>query len=409
MYGTARTALQTFDDGERQITEWANRLDLFGNLQLTGTERLLIGIRPLDEEGEFSGYQLGEPLLEGLVDPADAGMVARRLLESLSRPIIVEGHELRVMASIGIAITPDDGADADALLRNADSAMYHAKQLGRANFQFYRKSLNAHALDRLELENRLRQAIQADELHVKFQPKFDIRTGRITGCEVLSRWNDAQRGPVPPEEFIPLAESVGLIGELSDTVLRKGCLAAREWQRNGRPEFSLAVNFSPRQIQDPETVARIETVLRETGFDPSLMEFEITESALIQNEERALAVLQELRRWGSRISLDDFGTGHSPLTNLKRYPIQALKIDRSFVCGIGISEKDEAITAAILAMAHSMNMRVVAEGIETDEQLRFLSEHHCDEIQGFIVSEALSAEAFSDFLEDYEHRSPGGR
>jgi diguanylate cyclase (GGDEF)-like protein len=343
-------------------------------------------------------------MLEGLTDPSDAGMVARRLLESLSIPVDVEGHELRVMASIGIALTPDDGQNADSLLRNADLAMYHAKKLGRANFQFYRKALNSDALERLELEASLCHAIENDELDVHFQPKLDPTSGRITGCEALSRWNHPERGEILPEVFIPLAESCGLIAALGNNMLLKACKAVAGWQKLGRPDFTLAVNLSARQIQDPEIVGKIEKVFEETDFDPRFIEFEITESALIHNEEQVRAVLESFRGWGSRICLDDFGTCHSPLTNLKRYPIEVLKIDRSFVAGIGVSKKDEAITSAILAMAHSLDMRVVAEGIETEEQLDFLIEHHCEEIQGFIVSEPLSAEAFEAFLETREQQ-----
>ena len=341
-------------------------------------------------------------LLEGLSDPSDAGMVARRVLSSLSSPVHVEGHEIRITASIGIAICPHDGEDADSLLRNADSAMYHAKETGRANFQFYRKALNSHALERLELEASLCRAIEDDELLVHFQPKLDIESGRIIGCEALARWRDSSRGQIAPADFIPLAESSGLISNLGDTVLRQACRAAKAWQDEGRPEFSLAVNVSPGQIKDPRFVERVQGVLDETGFDPALLELEITESSLIHNEARALAVIQEIRRWGTRISLDDFGTGYSSLMHLKRYPVQSLKIDQSFIAGIGNSAEDEAIIAAILSMARSLGMRIVAEGIESAGQLRFLTNLKCDEIQGFLLSEPLDLASFGDFLASYE-------
>jgi len=341
-------------------------------------------------------------LLEGLADPSDAGMVARRVLSTLSNPVHVEGHEIRVTTSIGIAIWPHDGDDADSLLRNADSAMYHAKESGRANFQFYRKELNSHALERLELEASLCRAIEEDALLVHFQPTLDVATGRITGCEALARWTDPERGIIAPAEFVPLAETSGQISGLGDIVLRKACIGARAWQRWGYPDLRLAVNLSPGQIKDPRLVERIEEVLRETDFDPSMLDVEITESALIQNEDRALAVIQELQRWGSRISLDDFGTGYSSLSNLKRYPVQCLKIDRSFIAGIGSSGEDEAITTAILAMARSLGMRVVAEGIETEEQLQFLVDLNCDEIQGFLISKPLSGADFEAFLASYK-------
>ena len=340
-------------------------------------------------------------LLEGLTDSSDAGLVAQRVLDSLSRPMFVEGHEIRVTASIGIAIWPGDGADVEALLRNADSAMYHAKELGRANFQFYRKSLNSHALERMELEANLSRAIENERLLVHFQPKLELATDRVSGCEALARWSDSNRGNVSPSAFIPLAESSGLIAGLGEWVLRQACLGVRMLQQDGHPDLELAVNLSPGQIMDERLVETIEEVLDETGFDPGLLEFEITESALIHDEARTLLVLEELRRRGCRISLDDFGTGYSSLSNLKLFPIQTLKIDQSFVAGIGRSREDEAITAAILAMAQNLGIRVVAEGIETEEQLEFLKERKCDEIQGFLVSRPLALDRVGSFLEDY--------
>jgi len=346
-------------------------------------------------------------LLEGLADPSDAGMVAERVLESLSRPGWVEGHEIRITASIGIAIWPHDGTDVEGLLRNADSAMYHAKELGRANFQYYRKELNSHALERLELEATLSRAIQQDALLVHFQPKLSLASGRITGCEALARWSDSLRGSVAPSSFVPLAESSGLIWGLGETVLRQACIGVQEWHRNGHPELRLAVNLSPAQIKDERLLDTIDEVLRITEYDPNLLEFEVTESALIHDEARTLAVLLELRGRGCQISLDDFGTGYSSLSSLKRFPVQTLKIDRSFVSGIGKSSADEAITGAILAMAQSLGMRVVAEGIETEEQLEFLAERRCDEVQGFLISAPLAPQDFKLFLDRFhDERKP---
>ena len=337
-------------------------------------------------------------LLDGLNEPSDASRVAQRVLAALSRTMFVEGHEIRTTASIGIAVFPHDGNDVESLLRNADSAMYHAKELGRANFQFYRKELNSHALERLELEASLSRAIQHDSLFVHFQPKMDIGTRRITGCEALARWWDSRTGSVSPSAFVPLAESSGLISGLGESVLRKACSAARAWQR-AHPGFKLAVNLSPGQIKDEHLIDRIAFVLAETDFDPTLLEFEITESALIHDEERCLQVLEQLRERGCQISLDDFGTGYSSLSNLKRYPVQTLKIDQSFVSGIGLSRDDEAITAAILSMARGLGIRVVAEGIETEQQLQFLVERQCDEVQGYLISRPLSAKDFGLFLD----------
>jgi diguanylate cyclase (GGDEF)-like protein/PAS domain S-box-containing protein len=339
-------------------------------------------------------------LLDGLGDPSDAGRVAQRVLGALARPAFVEGHEVRATASIGIAIFPHDGGDVESLLRNADSAMYHAKQLGRENFQFYRREFNAHALERLELEASLSRAIQHDSLFVHFQPKLEVASGRICGCEALARWYDSRTGSVSPSAFVPLAESSGLIAGLGESVLRKACRGARIWQER-HPGLRLAVNLSPGQIKDERLIERIAFVLAETDFDPRLLEFEITESALIQDEARTTAVLEELRGRGCQISLDDFGTGYSSLSNLKRYPVQTLKIDQSFVSGIGLSKGDEAITASILSMAHDLGIRVVAEGIETEEQLQFLVERQCDEIQGYLISRPLSPGDFGKFVDTY--------
>ncbi len=341
-------------------------------------------------------------LLEDLSEPSDAGQVARRVLESVSRPVLVEGREISITASIGIAVFPHDGEDEDALLRNADSAMYHAKERGRANLQFYREAFNAHALERLELESLLRRAIEDDRLLVHYQPKLELATGRITGCEALARWLDPERGFIPPDVFIPLSEATGLICTLGEGVLREACRRAREWQLTGHRDLRLAVNLSPLQLKDEHIVETISRVLRETDFDPHRLELEVTESALINNEERARDVLEELRDLGIQISLDDFGTGFSSLSYLKRFPVHTLKIDRTFISGIGQGIEDEAITAAILSMAKDLGIRVVAEGIETEEQLRFLEERGCDEIQGYLLSPPLAPETFVAFLDEHD-------
>lgn len=337
-------------------------------------------------------------LLEDLRDSSDAGEMSRRILDALARPMIVEGREILVTTSIGIAVWPHDGEDADTLLRNADSAMYHAKELGRAGFQYYRTSLNEHALENLERVSRLRRAIRDGAIEVHFQPKLELATGQITGCEALARWTDPERGPISPVEFIPVAEANGLIGALGEHVLRQACTAARVWQASGHPDLRLAVNLSPGQLRDPSLVENVRRVLEETCFDPHHLELEITETALVQHEGQALAVLQALRSLGIRISLDDFGTGYSSLAYLKRFPVQTLKIDRSFVAGIGEDGEDEAITTAILSMSKDLGLLVVAEGIETELQRAFLARRTCDEIQGYLVSPPLPAGDFERFI-----------
>ena len=344
-------------------------------------------------------------MLEGLNESADAGLVAQRVLDALSRSVYVEGHEIRTTASIGIAIWPHDGKDVDSLLRNADSAMYHAKSLGRANYQYYRESLNSHALERMELEANLSRAIENEQLLVHFQPKLELATRRVSGCEALARWAESDRGFVPPSEFVPLAEASGLISSLGKSILLQACRSARAWHGSGHPELHLAVNLSPGQISEERLLETIDGVLRETGLDPRLLEFEVTESALIHDEAQTLAVLEELRDRGCRISLDDFGTGYSSLSSLKRFPVQTLKIDQTFVRGIGCRSEDEAIISAILSMAQDLGIRVVGEGVETEEQLQFLADRRCDEVQGFLLSRALRASEFAAFIDEYNRRT----
>jgi diguanylate cyclase (GGDEF)-like protein/PAS domain S-box-containing protein len=341
-------------------------------------------------------------LLEDLGHPQDAARVAQRVHEALERPIVVDGREIFVTSSIGIAIWPNDGEDGDRLMRAADSAMYHAKERGRANFQFYREDLNKGALERLELEARLRRGIRDGQVISYYQPKVDLVSGRITGCEALARWRDSERGLVSPAEFIPVAESTGLICELGESVLREACATVHAWKRAGHPDLMLSANLSARQLKDETIVEQIGRALQETGLAASSLELEITESALIHNEERASVVVERLRELGIRISLDDFGTGYSSLRHLKRFPVEALKIDQSFVRGIGRDSEDEAIISAILSIAQNMHLRVVAEGIETEEQLAFLRERRCEEGQGFLLSKPLSADAFTALL--VEHR-----
>jgi diguanylate cyclase (GGDEF)-like protein len=348
-------------------------------------------------------------LLDGIADPQEAGRVALRVSDSLSRPLRVENEELFVTTSIGIAVSPQDGCDAEALLRNADSALHHAKESGRANFQYYSPDLNAHALERLQLEASLRRALEGNELRVHYQPRLELRTGRISGCEVLARWQDPERGSVPPGEFIPLAESTGLIVKLGEWVLGRAMREARGWLEHTPADFKLAINLSPAQLHDDSLVQTICRLLDETGFDASQLELEITESALIRNEARASVTVGRLRDRGIAISLDDFGTGYSSLSYLKRFQVQTLKIDRSFIQGVGVEGQDTAITAAILSMARDLGLRVVAEGVETEQQRCFLAERGCDEIQGLLVSPPLAREAFEAFLQAHSRPTPRSR
>ncbi len=329
-------------------------------------------------------------LLEGLHDAQNLAKVARRILESLARPFHLCGHEVVITCSIGITAWPDDGDSVEVLLRNADTAMYHAKEQGRNNYQFYAQSMNVVALQRLILEGKLRRALEHDEFEVHYQPKVSLSTGAITGLEALLRWRDPELGMVLPGDFIPIAEETGLIAPISDWVARAVCLQLVAWRQRGVPLVPIAVNLSAHQFRSGDLVAKIGAVLRETAVPPQLLEMEITESTLMRDEPRVAAALEELRAQGLRISIDDFGTGYSSLAYLRRLPVDTLKIDRSFVSNIAENADDAALTAAIVSMARALRLRVVAEGVETTAQRDLLRSFGCDEMQGHLVSRAVA-------------------
>jgi len=323
----------------------------------------------------------------------DAAKVARRILDSLSRPFQLSEHEIFISASLGIAIYPADGQDADTIIKNADAAMYCAKDQGRNNFQFYTESMNAAAFERLSLENSLRKALHRGEFCLHYQPQLDTHSGKIVAVEALIRWHHPDLGLVPPGDFIPLAEETGLIVPVGAWVLQAACEQIRQWQKMGLPPLRMTVNISSRQFRQNDLVKNVSHALETSGLDPKCLELELTESAIMHNTDLAISMLRKLKLKGIRIALDDFGTGYSSLSYLKRFPIDVVKIDRSFVRGLNKDADDEAITLAIIAMARSLNLKVVAEGVETKEQLTFLREHNCDLVQGYYYSPAVPAEA----------------
>ncbi len=337
-------------------------------------------------------------LLNPLRNPRDAAVVAKRVLDALSQPFSLDGREVVVSASIGITIAPEDGSDSETLFRNADTAMHHAKQTGRNHFRFYQSSMNEQARRLLELEGALRHAIAHAELDVAYQPKLDVATQRITGFEALVRWNHPSLGVIPPNDFVPIAEQAGLIGPLGELVLRQACAQARSWRDAGLASGRIAVNLSPHQFGTEEIAETVENVLRDTPLPAGLLDLEITESALMENEDTAIATLRRLKTMGIGLSLDDFGTGYSSLSYLRRFPVDAVKIDRSFVRHIGEDQDDQAITATIISMGRSLRLRVVAEGVETEQQLAFLKEHRCDEMQGFLFSPPVKPERATELL-----------
>lgn len=318
--------------------------------------------------------------------------VAEQILSRLARPFVLEGREFFVTASIGIALGPQDGHEPSQLMKNADTAMYHAKERGKNNFQFYQAEMNARALERLELESDLRHALEQREFVLYYQPQFSGDGKRLTGVEALLRWRHPERGLVPPGEFIPVLEELGLVVEVGDWVLREACRQLRAWHQRKMRLPKVSVNISARQFADGQLVQRISGILAESGLPPACLELELTESILMRDVAEAMEILANLKRLGLCIAVDDFGTGYSSLNYLKRFPIDVLKIDRSFVDGLPDGERDAQIARAIIAMSHSLNLAVIAEGVETHAQLDFLREHGCDEVQGFLFGRPMPAD-----------------
>jgi diguanylate cyclase (GGDEF)-like protein/PAS domain S-box-containing protein len=330
-------------------------------------------------------------LLPDISGAQGAGAVAQKILDGLMQPYQINGKELHIGGSIGIALFPHDGEDADTLLKNSDIAMYHAKENGRNNYQFFTAEMNKLAMERHSLGVDLRHALEHNELLPYFQPVIDIPSGKLTSMEVLLRWQHPEQGLIPPSRFIPLAEESGLIVPIGEWVLRQSCLQIRAWQEQGYDVPKLAVNLSARQFRHKTLVADVARILAETGVEGSCLTLEITESMLVENVEETIKTLQQLNALGLEISVDDFGTGYSSLSYLKRYPVNTLKIDRSFVRDITTDPNDAAIIAAIIAMARSLKIQVVAEGVETEEQLAFLTGQGCGCYQGFYFSKPLPA------------------
>jgi EAL domain-containing protein (putative c-di-GMP-specific phosphodiesterase class I) len=330
-------------------------------------------------------------VLEEIEDTSRAATTAQRLLGVLAQPFHVQGHELFVGASIGISVYPDDGADATTLLRNADIAMYRAKDMGRNAFQFFSHEATASSLERLRLENGLRHALEREEFVLHYQPIIDLEQSRIVGMESLVRWNHPELGVVSPATFIPVAEETGLIVAIGDWVLGAACRQARGLHDLGHIDLHVAVNLSARQFRRRDLAQSIADTLAATGLQPSCLELEVTESSVMENPEVAVRTLHALKEMGVHLSIDDFGTGYSSLSQLKRLPIDALKIDQSFVRDIPGDEDDAAIASAIIAMGHRLRLTLIAEGVETKEQLAFLRERGCQRGQGFLFSRPVPA------------------
>ncbi|GBG12896.1 diguanylate cyclase [Novimethylophilus kurashikiensis] len=344
----------------------------------------------------------GDEFVVALVDiakPADVAIVAQKILAIFASPFLIDGHEISISASIGISVYPTDGNTVEDLLKHADIAMYRAKEQGRSNFLFYSDDMNVRSLEKLELESSLRRALDRKELLLFYQPQADIHTGEIIGAEVLLRWEHPDLGMVSPIHFIPLAEETGLIVPIGQWVIEQAVAQNKAWEQEGVPVVKLAVNLSAQQFRLP-LVDEVSATLKAHGLAHELLELEITESMVMNNVERVIDMLTDLAQLGMQISLDDFGTGYSSLSYLKRFPIDKLKVDQSFVRGIPSDADDISITRAIIAMGKSLGLKVIAEGVETQQQLEFLRKEGCDEIQGYLFSRPLPAEEFVQLLKD---------
>jgi diguanylate cyclase (GGDEF)-like protein len=363
----------------------------------TVASRLTGLLRGADVVGRLSGDEF-VVLLDGTPDTAMLSKIAGRALTELAEPLHLAGRAVQISASVGISRFPGDGNDAASLLKCADTAMYLAKARGKNNFQFFTPQLAERTAAHLSLEVELRHAIQHDELVLHYQPKFDVRSGALLGMEALVRWLHPQRGLLGPGEFIALAEESGLIVPMGRWVLEAACRQHRAWQDAGWQPPRCAVNVSARQFAHPSLVDEVRHALAAAGLDASALEIEVTETALMGDPERAQQALERLHSLGVQIAIDDFGTGYSSLSYLKRFPAQTLKIDRSFVDGLPLDRDDAAITRAVISLAHSLDMRVVAEGVETERQLAFLAEAGCDEAQGYLLGRPMSAERFAELM-----------
>ncbi len=369
-----------------------------GDMLLQSIAKRLVGcVRASDTVSRQGGDEF-VVLLSEAEQWENAAIVAARMLIAVAETHFIDNHDLHVTTSIGVSVYPDDGEDAETLIKNADTAMYQAKENGRQSYQFFKPAMNVRAVERQSTEESLRLALERKEFLLLYQPKVNLRTGAITGAEALIRWKHPTRGEVSPAQFIPIAEESGLIRPIGDWVLREACQQARSWVDSGLPQTSMAVNVSAAELRDETYVQRLYATLSQTGMDPRFLELELTESVLMKHAHSAAIILQALRRSGVQVALDDFGTGYSSLSYLRDFPIDALKIDQSFVSEVTSAGEDTSIVTAVISMARSLGLRVVAEGVETGEQLEFLRAHECDEGQGYFFSRPVPPEVFADLL-----------
>jgi diguanylate cyclase (GGDEF)-like protein len=363
--------------------------------------RLALVLRKADTLARLGGDEF-VLILNEIPRPQDVESTAARVLADIERPVKLSDLELHTSGSIGISVYPDDGADPEALLQHADAAMYHAKKSGRNAYQFFAPAMNAFARARLELENGLRRALSRREFVLHYQPKVDVRSGAIDGAEALIRWRHPTRGLTAPMDFIPLAEESGLIIPIGEWVLREACRQAYAWQAAGMRPLRVAVNLSAQQFKQKNLVDVVHTALRTARLEPHYLELELTESAVMDDPERSIGILRRLSELGVRISVDDFGTGYSSLSYLRRLPLDKLKIDSAFIREVATSRDDAAIVRAIVSLAHSLHLKVIAEGVETPDQLLFLRDLGCEQYQGFHYSAPVPNNVFVSMLREHQ-------
>ena len=364
------------DTGDQVLSQVANQLRQ--------------GLREIDVLARIGGDEF-VVVLENVASPEGVATVAEKIRSLLAQPIVLRERQLSLTASIGVSLFPQNSHDLGSLLRTADRAMYQAKKKGGAGFCFFDPQQDDPFEERLFLENDLRQAIDRQELLLHYQPQIDLTSGRMVGVESLLRWQHGQRGLIGPEDFIPLAEETGLIVSIGEWALRSACLQGRLWQQAGQPPVRVAVNISPWQLRQSGFVEKVEGIIAETGIDPRLLELEITETAVMDNVQEAVRILTRFQKRGIALAMDDFGTGYSSLSSLQRLPLSRLKIDRSFVRDVTINPNDAALTSSVIALGRALGLSVIAEGVETPEQLLFLQQRHCAQVQGFLFSRPLPA------------------
>jgi diguanylate cyclase (GGDEF)-like protein len=380
-----------------------------GDLLLQGiAERLKTWGREQDTVARLGGDEF-LIILTDIKDLSDVASTAERLMNAMTAAFVVQGQSLRIGCCIGISIFPEHGADGETLMKNADAAMFSAKECGRNQFRFFTEDMNAQAVERLTLESSLRLALEKEELFLIYQPQIDVASGAVTGLEALLRWQHPELGSVRPDKFIRIAENTGLIVPIGEWVLKTACSQARKWQDEGLPAVTVAVNVSAVQFRQQGFCDLIRTVLRETGLAPQYLELEMTESLLLENADLTLSVVQELKAMGLTLAIDDFGTGYSSFAYLRQFQVSKLKIDGSFIRDVAVNPDDAAITAAIISMGKSLRLKVIAEGVENEAQMTFLRAHHCDEIQGYYFSKPLAVRDVADKLRANVAETQGGR